>query len=321
MDQIALPGTGRLTTRLGFGCAYLLPETASLLDAAYDAGIRHFDVARSYGRGLTEGVLGRFLRRRGDSVSVTTKYGIRPPPNNILAEAARTMLRPVVKRLRRSPGVNRQLTSSIGAMYNKAQFTGPEAQASLQLSLRRLGLERVDMFLMHEASASDLGDPSLLTSLQTLTESGVIGAFGVGGEAARIPELYAARPGFCDVLQYDWTVADLTPTQSRSFSVLYRTIDGAARGIQSQLSENVSLRRTWSDEIDQDLSAPGCFQGLMLKAAFELRSDALILFSSTRPENIQANVQACEDNKLSKPAIRLAELVKAYQGALSAHGV
>jgi D-threo-aldose 1-dehydrogenase len=321
MDQIALPGTGRLTTRLGFGCAYLLPETASLLDAAYDAGIRHFDVARSYGRGLTEGVLGRFLRRRGGEVSVTTKYGIRPPPNNVLAEAARTLLRPVVKRLRRSPAVNRQLTSSIGAMYNKAQFTGPEAEASLQLSLRRLGLERVDMFLMHEASASDLGDPSLLPSLQALAESGVVGAFGVGGEAARIPDLCAARPGFCGVLQYDWTAADMIPAQAGGFSVLYRTFGGAARRAKTHLAENASLRRTWSDEIDQDLSAAGCFERLMMRAAFELRSDALILFSSTRPENIQSNVLACEDNTLSKPAIRLAELVRAHQGVLSDHGV
>ena len=36
-----------------------------ILDAAYDAGIRHFDVARAYGHGLSEGYLGAFLRRRG----------------------------------------------------------------------------------------------------------------------------------------------------------------------------------------------------------------------------------------------------------------
>ena len=65
---------GRTTTRLGYGCSSLMgalgqKESLALLEAAYDAGVRHFDVAPLYGFGQAEGCLGEFLARhrgRGD---------------------------------------------------------------------------------------------------------------------------------------------------------------------------------------------------------------------------------------------------------------
>ena len=47
-----------------------------MLGAAYDAGIRHFDVARSYGYGDAEGVVGEFLRGCSEQVTVTSKFGL-----------------------------------------------------------------------------------------------------------------------------------------------------------------------------------------------------------------------------------------------------
>ena len=57
-----------MTARLGFGCSGLMArldraQSEALLVAAYEAGIRWFDVARSYGYGEAEGVVGRFLAR------------------------------------------------------------------------------------------------------------------------------------------------------------------------------------------------------------------------------------------------------------------
>lgn len=321
MHQIPLPGTGRATTRLGFGCAYIVPESARLLDAAFDAGVRHFDVARSYGRGLTEGVLGRFLRRHGDEVSITTKYGIRPPFNNPMVARARALLKPLVKRLRQSPTLDRQIDQSISGMYNKAAFTGAEAETSLLTSLRRLNRTSVDIFLMHEADAADLGDPTLLMTLQGLRDNGVIGDFGVGGLARRLPQLMGERSEFCRVLQYEWTAVDPVPVHPGAFAILYRTFGGRAGEVRSALIENEKLRKDWSDEIGLDLGAPGCFERLMLKAAYDARPDAMILFSSTKPQNILANVEAVEDQRLAAPASRLAELARAQVQGQFIHGL
>src|ERR1035441_2411463 len=83
MDRIELGATGRTTTRLGFGCSSLMGamgrrESSAMLEAAFDAGIRHFDVAPMYGFGQAEGCLGEFLGRHRGEVTVTTKYGIPP---------------------------------------------------------------------------------------------------------------------------------------------------------------------------------------------------------------------------------------------------
>ena len=64
-----LPRTGVVTSAVGFGCAGLfrIPQRSrrrEVLEAAYDVGIRHFDVAPMYGLGLAEAELGSFLKRR-----------------------------------------------------------------------------------------------------------------------------------------------------------------------------------------------------------------------------------------------------------------
>src|SRR6516165_3327300 len=68
---------------LGFGCSSLTGTSRRVanrvLAAALDAGIRHFDVARYYGYGEAEGILGTFLKSRRSQVTVTTKLGIEPP--------------------------------------------------------------------------------------------------------------------------------------------------------------------------------------------------------------------------------------------------
>jgi D-threo-aldose 1-dehydrogenase len=76
--------TGVKLTRLGFGTAPLgelfvrvdEPTAASTLQAAWDAGIRYYDTAPYYGRGLSEIRVGRFLdsRPRSDFV-LSTKTG------------------------------------------------------------------------------------------------------------------------------------------------------------------------------------------------------------------------------------------------------
>jgi aryl-alcohol dehydrogenase-like predicted oxidoreductase len=50
-----------------------------MLERAFALGITHFDVARAYGFGRAEGILGKFLRGRRDQVTVATKLGLQPP--------------------------------------------------------------------------------------------------------------------------------------------------------------------------------------------------------------------------------------------------
>src|ERR1700758_4585424 len=94
MDQIALGTTGRHTTRLGFGCGNLMGATGrcdslKLLETAYDAGIRHFDVAPMYGYGEAESCLGEFLERHRGQITVATKFGIASPKKSAIISLGR----------------------------------------------------------------------------------------------------------------------------------------------------------------------------------------------------------------------------------------
>ncbi|HBO81473.1 MAG TPA: aldo/keto reductase, partial [Cupriavidus sp.] len=56
MEIIPFANTGRQTTRLGFGGSGIMGaldrrQSLSMLRAAYDAGVRHFDTAPMYGYG------------------------------------------------------------------------------------------------------------------------------------------------------------------------------------------------------------------------------------------------------------------------------
>ena len=84
IQTVAL-GTDQLrTTSLGIGCASLFrasssEERAQLLQTAYDAGIRYFDVAPMYGFGLGESELGTFARGRRPELTIVTKSGYARP--------------------------------------------------------------------------------------------------------------------------------------------------------------------------------------------------------------------------------------------------
>ena len=83
MRDVLIPAIGRRIPVLGFGCSALTGSNRKiadrLLQTAFDSGIRHFDVARYYGYGESEKILGAFLKSRRSEVTITTKFGIQPP--------------------------------------------------------------------------------------------------------------------------------------------------------------------------------------------------------------------------------------------------
>src|ERR1700761_7964871 len=130
----------RETTRLGYGCSSIMgalnrTQSLRLLEAAYDAGIRHFDVAPMYGYGQAESCLGEFRARHRD-ITITTKYGIAPPKRGGVLRAARRVVGPMLQRV---PALKRRIARAAGAVTapaEKSRFTADEARVSLENSLR-----------------------------------------------------------------------------------------------------------------------------------------------------------------------------------------
>ena len=157
----------------------------SILDAAWDGGIRSFDTAPHYGLGLAERRLGAFLQTKPrDSYVLSTKAGrlLRPNPG----------------------GKNRQDDEGFAVPATTRRLwdcTPAGVRASLEESLTRLGLDRVDILYLHDPQNYDLeeGIAVGLPACAGLRDEGLVRAVGVG--SVFVPALLAAaRTGIPDLL-------------------------------------------------------------------------------------------------------------------------
>jgi aryl-alcohol dehydrogenase-like predicted oxidoreductase len=331
MQTIPLADTNRQTTRLGFGCGSIMGATnrrdsLKLLETAYEAGIRHFDVAPMYGYGEAETCLGEFLQRHRGHVTVTTKYGILPQKKSAIIKLGRSLTGPILKQL---PNLKRSLTQAANAAIRtptrsqeRPTFTAAQAKASLDCSLAALRTGHIDLWLLHEATARDLQDDSLLELLEAEVKKGTIGAFGIGSSAEKISALLAERPAYCRTLQYEWSILNSRiPTAATQSNEPFRIHHGALtknfRAVHTALVKNKSLCQSWSASTNTDLTHPEALAHLMLKASLVMNPASIILFSSKNPTHIQANVELAAGPTLELPARQLYDLVRADRIQLS----
>jgi D-threo-aldose 1-dehydrogenase len=326
MEQITLGDTGRTTTRLGFGCSSLMGAmgrraSLAILESAYDAGIRHFDVAPMYGYGEAESCLGEFLQRHCNQVTVTTKYGIPPGKRSSLIKVARRVAGPIIKTI---PSLKYRLTQAANAAARpseRATFTPQEAKASLDRSLAALRTDHIDVWLLHEASAADLHDDALLTLLEQERKRGTIGSFGIGSSADKIPRLLTERASYCRTLQYEWSILDSNvksahTAHSSPFRIHHRALTDNFRSLHRALTENKELCKRWSAPTNTDLSNPKDLARLMLKAALLMNPASIILFSSKNAHHIETNAKVPDDRTLDAPAAALYRLIQSERDQL-----
>jgi aryl-alcohol dehydrogenase-like predicted oxidoreductase len=131
-----------------FGQGLSDDQAFALMDAAWEAGLRDFDTADSYGGGRSEQAIGRWIRSRGVRPRITTKTF------NPMREGADHGL---------DPGrIGRQLQSS----------------------LNRLGVDQVELYLAHEYDP-DVPLAETFGAFRAAQESDLIGAYGVSNFDAR----------------------------------------------------------------------------------------------------------------------------------------
>jgi D-threo-aldose 1-dehydrogenase len=148
-------------------------DSRATLDAAWAAGVRYYDTAPWYGRGLSEHRLGGFLRTKPRAeFQITTKVG-------------RILKRPKDPRtFDRSPWLG-GLNFEVHFDYSYDGIMRSYAQA-----LQRLALDTVDALVIHDLDEAyhgehfaqrqkDLRD-SGIRALQELKKSGDIQAYGMG---------------------------------------------------------------------------------------------------------------------------------------------
>jgi D-threo-aldose 1-dehydrogenase len=147
-------------------------EAHDTMHAAWDAGIRYYDTSPFYGFGLSERRFGHFLHtQKRDDYTLSTKVGRvfaagKPKPHPLWKDP--------------SPFTYRYEYSADGVMR------------SIEDSLQRLGVERIDIIYVHDLSpendeelggwknAFSIAAQGAFPALTKLREQGVIKAWGLG---------------------------------------------------------------------------------------------------------------------------------------------
>ena len=308
LSSIELAHTGRRTTRLGFGCSGTMGATGrkaslKILACAYDAGVRHFDVAPMYGYGEAEACL-------GEGATVTTKFGIPPEHKQRWKIALRRWGREAVRYVPALRERLRKTSAGAGGSIRKNLFQVAEANKSLNESLLALRRDHIDLWLLHEATAPDLQDELLLRFMEDAVAAGKIGTFGVGTERQWIPALQAERADYCRVLQFEWSVFDAVLPPTSEFRVHHRSLTEAFHHRHQWLVSDPARCSAWSKAVDRDLRRPTELAALMLKASLEANPESIVLFSSKTPHHILANVALSQDESLRAPALLLHRLIQ-----------
>lgn len=186
MKHFTLPGTDLLTSTLGFGCAPIMGrqgkrESLNALACAYEAGIIHYDVARSYGFGEAEKVVGRFIRDKRDRVCLVTKFGIQPQPLNPLLRIAKPVLRAMLDAV---PSMRSHVRRKSNQFLAPGNFSVNAANSSLHASLTNLDVDTIDLFLLHECNAQSVIAEDLFDFLDRCVAEGKIRYYGFATDPA-----------------------------------------------------------------------------------------------------------------------------------------
>lgn len=150
MEQRALGRIGPMVSSIGLGCMSFAgaygqtseDESFATLDAAYEAGVTFYDTANIYGMGRSEEILGRWMTSRKPQIVLATKASI-------------------------IPGPPREINNADAYL-----------RSELEASLKRLGVERVDLFYMHRRDPR-VPVEDLVGTYKRLMDEGKIGGYGL----------------------------------------------------------------------------------------------------------------------------------------------
>jgi len=284
MEKIPLGRSGLSSSRLIYGCmricgdgtANALEKGSDALTAAWEAGFNHFDHANIYAGGACESLFGRWLKRhpgaRADLI-ITSKCGIR---------------------------FRGQPTPEAPARYD---FSAGHIVEETEGSLQRLGVESLDMLLLHRPDY--LFHPEEVAgALQKLHQSGKVKAFGVSNfRPSQVSLLAAASPQRIEAHQIQLNLHHIQPIEDGTLDQCL--LEGCTPTFWCPLAGVAypawgnSFDKAIEDAIAAELHRQSEHYGedatqIALAWLLKLPSLGAPIIGSTRPERIRASINALD---------------------------
>lgn len=172
MEQRNLGRGGLKVSALGYGCMGLtsaygdaLPdaEAITLIRAAHELGVTHFDTAEAYGPFANEIVVGKALAPIRDKVTIATKFGF-------------------------------DIDLETGARTGGTNSRPERIRAVCDAALKRLGTDHIDLFYQHRVDPA-VPIEDVAGTVRELIAAGKVGHFGMSeAGVATIRRAHAVQP-------------------------------------------------------------------------------------------------------------------------------
>lgn len=178
IEKRPLGNTGIEMTCMGFGCASVWgknlitdEQAQEVFEQAYSLGIRYFDTGYSYG--CAEERIGKILKTskivKREDIVISTKFG----------------------------------TKNVNGKYIH-DFTPEWMNHSVKTSLKRMGIDYVDLLLVHGPQVTDLTD-EYLNAMRKLKKKGIIKAIGINTFDTDVIE-FVGRTKCFDFVMLDYNI-------------------------------------------------------------------------------------------------------------------
>lgn len=149
-------------------------QSLLILDKAYDLGVRDFDTSPSYGDGLAEIRLGKFIKKSKKDVNILTKVGMLPHSNY-------------------------QVPYDFSPNY---------IFKSVESSLQRLKIEQIDTLQLHSPVENySVQYPEVFSNLETLLKSGKVKKIGISLKSTNYLDVHFADFPW-DTIQFNFSLLD-----------------------------------------------------------------------------------------------------------------
>ncbi|AKJ06745.1 Oxidoreductase [Archangium gephyra] len=285
MIRRPLGNTGLQVSALGFGAGPVgspelsESEAEALLKGVLDAGINLLDTAPSYGQ--SEERIGRALQGRRQDFVLSTKcgYGV--------------------------PGVE--------------DWTGPCITQGIDLALRRLRTDFLDVVHFHSCPVEVLERPGVVDALRHAVQQGKVRVAAYSGESA--PLSWALHSGAFGSVQtsvnvFDQKVLDwaLPLAREKGIGVIAKRPLGNAPWRHAERPSAPDVATYWDRMRAMGLETGGMdWSELALRFAAFAPGVASCIVGTTRLENLQRNVHALEKGPLPEA------MVERIRGAFRQH--
>lgn len=290
--------------QLGLGCSTFggskSKKTAlRALHEAYDLGVFYYDIARSYGYGQAESIVGTFTKDKRDKVMLTSKIGIAPPKPFPLMSQVKDVVR-FAKRL--APGISQALIQSYSSKHVSRPYVTPRlAIDTLETSLRELQTDYLDFFLLHDCPFENAVQEDIAAAMEKAKTKGMIRAWGATCERPEELGQYFKEDSPFQVVQFPYASSN-SFVRKNEFPDIAKVIFS----VMSQSAGQGNPSAAFFEQLYINHKVPGLINNLpeaWLYIASKELDQGVVLCSMTQGKHIKRNVDIINAPDISTTAL------------------